>query len=954
MRRPRQRGRPARSTPPEERRRRDASRWTLVQGVLAPVQFVVFLVSLGLVLRYLATGEGLAAATASIVVKTLRALHDHGHRLDLGEGGLRPLPVRAGLLLGRRVQHAGAGAAHRLPGGAAHRLRSTPREQMLLALAAYATYVVNATQFLLKLRAARLAAGAAGDRRCRGSPHEPRCASPHGRRGCGDAPVLRERGQREVFCGLTGIIWLHRKIQDAFFLVVGSRTCAHLIQSAAGVMIFAEPRFATAIIDERDLAGLADANEELDRVVDAAARAPARHQAAVPGRLLPVRGDQARPVARRAAPVADHSRRACACSTTRAAASRRPSRRARTPASPSLVPEPAARAGRRAARRCWSSARWPTWSRTSSRRLFAALGHRHGALPAAAPRRRPAAGRARTRAFLLAQPFLADTARALEERGASVCSAPVPARRRGHHALAAGRGRRLRRRPGARSTQRHRARAASARAARAGAPPRLSWPASASSSSPTRSSRSRWRASWRASSAWSWSRSARPTCTASIWREELDAAAARHRAERGPGRRPAARPLPRRAARPRRLRPRPRQSAGGRGHRPPSGRSSWCSRRSRATSRPADLAELFARPLDAPHPAGGLSHAAHRLDLRRPAACRRDARSPPAMEGVHYVLHAPQGDTYADLLFTMIERRAKRPPVTYTTFQARDLGGDTAELFKTAARDAYERFQPQAMLVGASCTAELIQDDPGRPRQGAGPADPGRAAGAAGLPEQGELGRGRDLLPAGARAGRPDRAAAGTERARASPARGRAATCSARPRSASATATTSPRSPRLLDRLGIDVNVVAPLGATPADLARLGEADFNVVLYPEIARTAARWLERTFGQPCDQDGADRRRRHARLRRRGRGARRHRSRRRARGRRRRACPGTRARSTRPISPASACSSSATPPTRSPPRASPRRSSASRSSGSAPTAASSPARCARPPSATASRR
>ena len=90
--------------------------------------------------------------------------------------------------------------------------------------------------------------------------------------GC-DAPpvgvdgILRERGQREVFCGLTGIIWLHRKIQDAFFLVVGSRTCAHLIQSAAGVMIFAEPRFATAILDERDLAGLADAHDELDRVV---------------------------------------------------------------------------------------------------------------------------------------------------------------------------------------------------------------------------------------------------------------------------------------------------------------------------------------------------------------------------------------------------------------------------------------------------------------------------------------------------------------------------------------------------------------------------------------------------------------------------------------------------------------------------------------------------------------
>jgi light-independent protochlorophyllide reductase subunit N len=85
--------------------------------------------------------------------------------------------------------------------------------------------------------------------------------------GCGEPQILRQRGQREVFCGLTSIVWLHRKIPDAFFLVVGSRTCAHLIQSAAGVMIFAEPRFATAIIDERDLAGLADLNTELDRVV---------------------------------------------------------------------------------------------------------------------------------------------------------------------------------------------------------------------------------------------------------------------------------------------------------------------------------------------------------------------------------------------------------------------------------------------------------------------------------------------------------------------------------------------------------------------------------------------------------------------------------------------------------------------------------------------------------------
>ncbi len=81
------------------------------------------------------------------------------------------------------------------------------------------------------------------------------------------AAPLRQRGQHEVFCGLTSIIWLHRKMQDAFFLIVGSRTCAHLMQSAAGVMIFSEPRFATAIIDERDLAGMADMNDELDGVV---------------------------------------------------------------------------------------------------------------------------------------------------------------------------------------------------------------------------------------------------------------------------------------------------------------------------------------------------------------------------------------------------------------------------------------------------------------------------------------------------------------------------------------------------------------------------------------------------------------------------------------------------------------------------------------------------------------
>ena len=89
-----------------------------------------------------------------------------------------------------------------------------------------------------------------------------------------------------------------------------------------------------------------------------------------------------------------------------------------------------------------------------------------------------------------------------------------------------------------------------------------------------------------------------------------------------------------------------------------------------------------------------------------------------AMKGVHYVLHAPQGDSYADLLFTMIERHGRRPPVTYTTFQARDLGSDTAELFQNAARTAYERFQPQAILVGSSWISSAVQLAPTRSAAG--------------------------------------------------------------------------------------------------------------------------------------------------------------------------------------------------------------------------------------------
>jgi light-independent protochlorophyllide reductase subunit B len=190
----------------------------------------------------------------------------------------------------------------------------------------------------------------------------------------------------------------------------------------------------------------------------------------------------------------------------------------------------------------------------------------------------------------------------------------------------------------------------------------------------------------------------------------------------------------------------------------------------------------------------------------------------------------------------MIERRGARPPVTYTTFQARDLGKDTAEIFKTSAREAYERFRPELVLVGASCTAELIQDDP---------AGIGRALGlpVPVVPLELSAYQHKENWGAAETFYRLVRACSpATPRTR--PA-GRGKTCNLlgptalgfRHRDDLAEIT------RLLGRLGVTVNVTAPLGASPGDLARLADADFNVVLYPEIADPAARWLGKTFGQP---------------------------------------------------------------------------------------------------------
>jgi light-independent protochlorophyllide reductase subunit B len=208
------------------------------------------------------------------------------------------------------------------------------------------------------------------------------------------------------------------------------------------------------------------------------------------------------------------------------------------------------------------------------------------------------------------------------------------------------------------------------------------------------------------------------------------------------------------------------------------------------------------------------------------------------MTGLHYVLHAPQGDTYADLLFTMIERRDHRPPVTYTTFQARDLGSDTAGLFKSACQDAVDRFKPEAIIVGASCTAELIQDDP------------------AGLAET--MGFGIPVIPLELPSYQRKENFGADEtfyqivKALAKPMeKTKRVTCNLlgptalgfRHRDDIQEIT------NLLYELGVEVNVTAPMTSTPSDIAKMGQAHFNVLLYPETGETAARYCEKHFDQP---------------------------------------------------------------------------------------------------------
>ncbi len=241
--------------------------------------------------------------------------------------------------------------------------------------------------------------------------------------GCSDVRPLVERGQREVFCGLTGIMWLHRKIQDAFFLVVGSRTCAHLLQSAAGVMIFAEPRFGTAIIDERDLAGLADAQDELDRVVgELLAQRPGIRMLFLVGSCPSevIKLDLSRAAERlqqRHAPqvrVLNYSGSGIETTFTQG----------EDACLAALVPElPAQSATQAPSLLVAGSLADVVEDQLGELLRRMGIDHvtffpprRSTALPAVGPNTR----------VLLAQPFLADTARALERRGAQLLTAPFP------------------------------------------------------------------------------------------------------------------------------------------------------------------------------------------------------------------------------------------------------------------------------------------------------------------------------------------------------------------------------------------------------------------------------------------------------------------------------------------------------------------------------------------------
>ena len=219
------------------------------------------------------------------------------------------------------------------------------------------------------------------------------------------------------------------------------------------------------------------------------------------------------------------------------------------------------------------------------------------------------------------------------------------------------------------------------------------------------------------------------------------------------------------------------------------------------------------------------------------------------MRDVHLVLHAPQGDTYADLLFTMIERDGRRPPVTWTTFQARDLGSSTAEMVIETLRGACERYQPQVLLVAESCTGELIQDQPGALAKGAGLSAPVIPIEMAAYTRKENWGASETFyqLVRGLLAGRVPKP--GEEVAARSLERQPSVNLIGPTKLGFRYRDDVIEITRLLASMGVDVNVVAPLDASPRDLLRIPEADANVNLAPEVGDLTCDWLRRQFKQP---------------------------------------------------------------------------------------------------------
>ena len=212
-----------------------------------------------------------------------------------------------------------------------------------------------------------------------------------------------------------------------------------------------------------------------------------------------------------------------------------------------------------------------------------------------------------------------------------------------------------------------------------------------------------------------------------------------------------------------------------------------------------------------------------------------------AMKDLHFVLHAPQGDTYADLLFTMIERGNKRPPVTYTTFQARDLGSDTADLFKKSCEEAVERFKPSALIVGASCTAELIQDDPAGLAEALGLSIPVIPLELPSYQRKENFGTDETFYQIVKSLAQDDKKTGNISCNILGP-----TALGFRHRD------DVKEIKSILEEQGIEINVTAPLGASPSDIRNLTKAHFNVMLYPESSELACRWLKDNFNMPYTQ------------------------------------------------------------------------------------------------------